>query len=374
MKGQILTLAAASAVLAGVLACDKAPNPVSPAGTVLVISASPTSIALSGQGATVTVTGTRPDGNRIQAGTQINFTTTRGALHPAGDNCSSTTVASIVEADNRGQAAVLLCGDGRPGDATVRAALLNNRPGSGGGTGGGGGGSTTDAVEVVIAIGSPDTSRPQLVISANPTTIAVNATSAITFIARNSDGTPASSGARIRVTTDLGTLQCSNTYRCAGDPVNSCIAVCVDALGEATATFRAAGRAGTGKVTGVLGTAAPVSLDVSIRDAPAAFSFVTNRTTVTASAPELITLTVTVLNSQGSTISGVSVIFEVKDGVGGTLMPSSGVAVTGSGGLATGSFLANASSLVGRDRFRISARVVGEGAPLPAQEISIEVD
>jgi hypothetical protein len=138
---------------------------VAPSGTILIATAAPSQISLTGQPARVTVTGTLPSGNSIRPGTQITLTASLGVLRPLGNGCSGTATVSIVEADDRGQAFAELCGDGRGGEATVTASLTNA------GSGEGAAGSAT----VNVQIGQTDASRPTLVVSANPTTVSAAA-------------------------------------------------------------------------------------------------------------------------------------------------------------------------------------------------------
>lgn len=78
-----------------------------------------------------------------------------------------------------------------------------------------------------------------LLISANPAQIGLNGTSTITVIGRKPDGNPLNPGTEIRLTTDRGTI----------DPPIALIN-----NGEATATLRGDGRAGTAKVTAATGS------------------------------------------------------------------------------------------------------------------------
>ena len=173
-------------VLCGYLvACDSADNPIAPSGSSLTLTASPTSIALSGEAANLTVTGFRPDGNPLNPGTQLTISTNLGVIN------TNTSSANIMEVGQDGRATATLTGDGRQGTATVTVSL----------TSGGDGASTTAEIQVGVA----STDKPTIAIEANPTEIALDGSSQITMTARNADGTILSSGT-VSVRTSLGTL------------------------------------------------------------------------------------------------------------------------------------------------------------------------
>lgn len=354
MKARIFPLV----LCLGVLACDKAPNPVAPAGTILTITAAPSQISLTGEASRVSVTGSLPSGNLIRPGTQISLATSLGVLRPLGSACNSTATVSIVEADDGGQAFANLCGDGRGGEATVTASLTNAGSGEG----------ATGSATVKVQIGQTDASRPTLLISANPTTVRVGEASTITLIGRASDGSPVPSGQRIRLTVDLGSIDCARSFRCSGDPQSGpCDAVCTNSRGEAEATYTAGDRAGTGKITGILGTSAPASVDIAIRDAPARVILTATPQQVSASANPTtpILLSALVLNSQSTGVPNLTVVFEVDADIQGAFDQGGAVVVTNASGTATSRFTPNQASLTDeltRDRrFTITATASGEG-------------
>jgi len=88
-------------------ACDKA-TPVAPTGALLTISANPTRIDIDGE-ATITVIARKDTGTAVNPGTEINFSTSLGAIE------------SIVATDDRGVAETTLAGDGRVGTALIAA-------------------------------------------------------------------------------------------------------------------------------------------------------------------------------------------------------------------------------------------------------------
>lgn len=303
--------------LAHALGCDKAPNPVAPSGTILSATAVPSKIRLSGEPSTVTVTGIRPDGNPIRPGTQITLSTTLGTLRPIGTNCNSTAVLTIVEANDSGQVGAILCGDGRGGEASIAASLTNS--GSTGGTGGSGGstgsGSGTTSVTIKVQIGETDSSRPSVLLSANPTIVATGASSVISLLGRASDGTAVGSGQRIRLTANLGTLSCPQ-FRCPGEGNGAnCAAVCTNSRGEAEATFTADSRSGTGRVTASLGTSEEKSIDIAINAAIDSLDLSADPQNVDrVDAGDTVELAAILLDAQGSPLSGVLVRFESERG------------------------------------------------------------
>lgn len=338
-------------------ACDKAPNPVAPSGTILIATAAPSQISLTGQAARVTVTGTLPSGNPIRPGTQITLTASVGVLRPLGSACNTTTTVSVIEADDRGQAFAELCGDGRSGEATVTASLTN--AGSGDGAAG--------SAMVTVQIGQTDASRPTLLVSANPTTVSAcrppnpgedcqdTAKSLITFLGRASDGSPVGSGQRIRVTVDLGELTCSTTYRCPGEGTDPCNAVCTDSRGEAQASFTAGTRSGTGKVSAILGTSEEKSVDIAIRAAAGSLDL-TAPSSIARQAQD-IELEATVLDTSGSPLGSLLVRFSADVGT----FDGGATDTTNSDGLAEATLVVTLADLEGLDSFTVTARATSEG-------------
>jgi hypothetical protein len=289
-------------------ACDKAQNPLAPASTVLTLTAVPSQISINGAGSRITIIGVKPDGNPINPGTQITLTTNLGVLRPAGVACSDPAVVDVVGADGSGRATAQLCGDGRVGDAEVTAALTNV---SGGGGEGGGGGTAT----VTVRIGETDTSKPTVLISANPSVIPVGGTSTITLIGRAADNTPVPAGSRIRLTVDLGTLRCAAAFACPGEGTNPCSAACTNAQGEAEATFTAGDRSGSGVVTAILGTSDAAMTSIDINAAIDSLTLNPNPTSISrTSAGVPVTLEAILNDALGSPLSGVLVRFSADVG------------------------------------------------------------
>lgn len=88
-------------------ACDSV-APVAPEGSVLTISVNPTFIEPTGS-ATVTVVAREPEGQPVNPGTEVFFSTTLGSV----DRMATTDASGVAEATLRG--------DGRAGSATVTA-------------------------------------------------------------------------------------------------------------------------------------------------------------------------------------------------------------------------------------------------------------
>ena len=217
-------------------ACDNA-NPVAPSGTILTISAAPTQIGLTGS-STITVIGRQPNGNPLNPGTEIRFTTSLGIID------------SIVPVDNNGVARTALRADRQSGTATVTA------------TTGAGSGDTASTASIDVLIGESDATRPTLVLSASPNNVPVEGTSEITIIGRNPDGTPVDAGLEMILTTTLGSLDPSR-------PVT-------EADGTTTSTLTAGTQAGTATVTAILGSSQPATTQVTIRQAATDISIQAN--------------------------------------------------------------------------------------------------
>ncbi len=102
-----LAATALAALLLALAGCDR-PTPVAPGEAGLTISANPTRIEIDGR-STITVIARKSDGNPVNRGTEINFSTTLG------------TIDTLVETNDRGIAEAILRGDGTVGMATVEA-------------------------------------------------------------------------------------------------------------------------------------------------------------------------------------------------------------------------------------------------------------
>ncbi len=183
----VLALAAVVAV-----ACDSA-NPVAPNGTVLTISAAPTQIDLTGS-STITVIGRQPNGNPLNPGTEVRFSTSLGSINPL-----------IAEVGNDGSAVATLRGQGRAGTATVEAT-------TGGGTASGGdgstsGGGTTASIDVEIGRAASSVS-----LQATPASVPESgATVQLLALVRDVDGEPLG-GIAVNFQAQIGTLSSGGAF------------------------------------------------------------------------------------------------------------------------------------------------------------------
>lgn len=290
-------------ILVLVLGCGEG-SPVAPPGTLLTINASPSRISLNGD-SVITVTGRRPDGNRLAEGTEVRLSTTLGTIAPV-----------IAEVDRNGIATAILSGDGRPGTATVSAA-----------TGAGGEGATAATIDVLIGE-SPETS-PTVRMTVNPNNIPVgDATSVVTVIARNPDGTPVAAGQTVVLESTLGSL---NPRRPR-----------TDSEGTATSILTSGNQAGTAEVTATVGTSEVATASVTIRDAATDISVQANPASV-ARAGGTVTLTAFVTNSQGQGFQGAPVTFESERGS----LQNTGVVFTNTSGVATNTLTLTQEQLEG---------------------------
>ncbi len=289
-----LTLGVVCSGLGLWLACDSA-TPTAPSGTILTITASPSQIGLNGT-SQITVIGRRPDGNPLNPGTEIFFSTSLGSVSP--------TVTTV---DDDGVARATLRGDGRPGTANVTASVSTTTGGGGAGGGGGegggggGGGPTTGVgtTSTSVLIGNDPDQQPTVLVSASPSTIFVEETSEVTVVARASDGSPLAAGERVILTSTLGEISPDR-------PV-------IGNDGTATATLLAGKQPGTAEIRAIVGSAEPATTTVTIQDTVSDVSI----TITPDSIPEsggTIELMAFVINSQGTPVPGRQVTFDTQVG------------------------------------------------------------
>jgi Invasin, domain 3 len=251
--------------------CDKA-TPVAPNGTILTISANPSKVGLNGR-STITVVGRKPDGNPLNPGTEIRLTTDKGTIDP------------IVTVEEGGRATATFRADGRSGVAKITAM-----------TGGGMTMATTD-----VQVGESDTTRPTVIVSVTPSTIALEDEATVTVIARNADGSPVERGERVILTTTLGRL----------NPPNPTI----QQNGTATSTLNAGSREGTATITAIVGSSAPATTTATIvLDVATAISVTATPSSIPASSGGTIIVTATVINSRAQAVQGALVTFESELG------------------------------------------------------------
>lgn len=279
-----------------VLSCDSA-NPVAPTGSTLTVTANPTLIALNST-SLITVTGFRPDGNPLNPGTLINISTSIGSLD-----------ASVLEIQN-GRATTTLRPDGRIGTATVSVSLATSGGSSGGG-GEGGGGSGGSSASVDVQIGQPSDSLPTVTLTATPDILGLGESSELLVQAWNPDGTSYGAGGRVRLTTNLGSLEDEE--------------VVTNASGEVKTQFHAGQTPGTATITGTIGVVggggggegqtSSASVDIQIGETDA-----TRPTLSLSTSPSAInieteaTITAFARNADGSPLSGGSVVLVTNEG------------------------------------------------------------
>lgn len=321
-----------AALLLPTAGCDSASNPIAPNNSVLTVVASPTKIALRGESSVITVTGFRPDGNPLSEGTLVILSTDLGTLS-----------ATSLRIDANGVAAATLTGDGREGPASVTASLATT---SGGGDAGGG--TTSGMATVQIA-----EERPQLEISANPSTIPVLSNSTITVLARDDDGFFLGAGERIILTSDLGSVPPE---------------VETDSNGRATFRFRAGEEGGTGRVSAFLGNSEEATVDITIRQAVGRLTLQANPLSIQRDDNGVpITLQAFVVNAQGNPQPNVNVTFEAGRG---TL--SSVTDLTDNNGIATSTLTvrrSDVSDIPANGTFTVTATAISEGETFPDTEV-----
>jgi hypothetical protein len=326
MKTRLPFIALLTALAA--VGCDEAPNPIAPSGSVLTISASPARIAPNGE-SNVTVTGFRPDGNRLNPGTQIRLTASLGTLS-----------SSLLEIGADGYATTVLRGDGRVGDATIKAQLTTGET----------------AAEVIVKVDAP---KPTLLVipsatEVDPSTDDDTVEVPVTLIARDENALPMGAGHTILLSASLG------SFAKNGRAVTS---VQTESDGRATVDFVVGDQPGEAKITAILGSSDPATATITIRDVETQFTFTADRFNV--STDEEIDLTVNVRNAEGRPAQGIVVTFR-SDAVDGTFNPAS--ATTNSLGVVNSTFTYE-DNLPAGTTFRLFARA---GA-LPEQSITITV-
>lgn len=294
-------------LLGGAFGCSTG-NPIAPAGTVLIITASPSRIDLNGT-ATITITGRRPDGNPLPDGTEIRLSASLGSID------------AIVETDNDGVARATLRADGRPGTATVTATT---------------GGETEATIEVVI--GEPAETKPIVTVVVNPNNIPVgeDSSATVTVVARNGDGTPAPAGLPVTLTTTLGNLDPSQTE--------------TDANGTVTSTLFAGLQSGTAEIAAFVASADRATTNLTIRDAAAAISLQPNPTSIPRTDFE-IELVAFISNTQGLPSEGQTVTFLSEVG-----SFENNVAFTDQNGQARVTLSVTQGQLQNRNSFTVRAR------------------
>lgn len=354
MTSRTLSALGLTAFLVAASGCDKA-TPVAPAGVVLSISASPSQVGLNGS-SIITVVGRKPDGQPLNPGTEIRFSTNIGTVDPI-----------IATVRSGGIATTTFQGDGRSGTATITASTgtTSPTPPTTSDTGGGGSSDPTpppntgptngiESVSIRIVVGLDPSDRPTLLVSANPTSISINQRSTITIIGRRPDGSPVAAGQSVLLTTTLGSLNPSR-------PTTS-------ADGTATSTFLAGTIGGEATITAILGSSAPATTKVTIRDLATAINLIVAPATISPQGGE-VTLTANVINGQGVAVAGAQVSFSTDHG---TLSASS--AFTNSSGIAEVTLTLTSTQLVGVSGVTVSASTASSTGGFLSDTEIIDVD
>lgn len=310
------------------LGCDKA-TPVAPSGTTLTISANPTKIGLTGS-STITVVGRKPDGNPLNPGTEIRLSSDRGTVSP-----------SVVEVDSTGRATTTLRADGRSGAAKVTAAVADA------------------TAEISVQIGESAETKPSLIVSVSPNSVATKETAKITIIARNADGTSAAAGQNILLTSSLGSISPSTTQ--------------TQADGTATATFTAGTLAGSATITAVMGSSDAATTTVTIRDIATDMSLSANPSSVPQAgtpADNPIDITALVINAQQQVLPNVPVTFSTPVGE-----LSSTIRSTDSSGTATVTLEITAAQIeaFNGSSFKVTASTPGAGGQFIERTVTITI-
>lgn len=332
--------------------CSSADHPTAPSGSTLSITASSTKIGLE-DSAEIRVTGFRPDGNRLAAGTLIRFSASLGTIEPA-----------VTEVGADGFARAVFQADGRAGTATITASLstggsTGGGDGGGGNGDGGGSGAGTGAESASVSI-EVSTEQPTLLLSANPSVLQVLESSQITITARDENSLPLGAGEEILLTADLGTL----THD--GVEVDS---VQTEADGRAMVLFQAGTQAGNGSVTAVLRNSEPAEVSLEIRDAPASFTFNVSPSSIPNGGGS-VTLSATVVNGDGVALPGVLVRFGSQKGP--SFDPSSSV-TTNTRGEATATATYDGNDLTSGETIQVTATVrIGDSDSTQSATITVQ--
>ena len=102
---------------AALAACDKG-TPVAPSGATLTVTASPSQIGASGT-STITVLALRPNGQPVNHGTEIRFTTTLGSIQEIATTDQSGVARAVLHAEGRTGTAKVTASSGAVDAATV---------------------------------------------------------------------------------------------------------------------------------------------------------------------------------------------------------------------------------------------------------------
>lgn len=278
---------------------------------VLFVEATPSNLSV-GESSTITVIVRDDDLSPLGAGRRVRLATSLG------------TVESEVLTDENGEATATFHAGDVPGNATVTALVGNSEP-----------------FTVRIDIEEADHS---IFLHASPSIIPVTGISTLTIIARDRFGNPLGRGERIRLVTDLGTLERDVVF--------------TNGRGEAETTFLAGSRPGNATITAFPEAGGPSSVDVTIRDAPAGIFLAANPVSVPQGVDSTIDLLAFVVNAQGVPVAGTIVVFETT--LPGAVFEPGIVVTTNSQGQAAARLNVFADELPAGGVFTVGARVLGE--------------
>lgn len=326
-------LALLALALGGAVACDKA-SPVAPTGTVLTISANPSTIPTNGT-AKVTISARRANGLPVATGTLINLTTSLGQID------------SSVTTDDQGIATATLRGDGRAGTAKVKAIA-----------------GASEGAEVEVTVGSPAAS---ISILATPSNVPDSGGQIqLRALVRDDKGQP-QPGAQVNFQTEVGTLTS------AGHVVTT------DANGEAfdlltvtasqLSTWSKESFEVTAQVGGATGTLQEATATITVGNPAGSLTFQANPTNL-PSTGGTVNLLALVRNSQGRPVQNARVNFVTSLG----RLNSGGQAVyTNADGEARDKLTVSQSDIAGLndDSFEVKAQTPGSGGNLVEQSVTI---
>jgi len=310
MKDPLRPLLLAVLVLLPILSCGKA-SPVAPSGSLLTITANPSSVPLNGT-SIITIVGSKPNGTALNTGTEVRLTVDRGSIEP------------VVKIEDNGRATATFHADARSGAAKITAAT----------------GADATGVSTTVQVGLSSDNKPTVIVSASPSTVAVNGSATVTVIARNSDGSPAPAGNTVILTTTLGTLSPAKPLTTSD--------------GTATSTLHAGAQAGTATISAVFGSSDAGTTTLTIRDAAADMLLSPSGTISIPSAGGSITFSVFVSNTQGQPFQGATVTFST-DGATATYDNNTNKVITDTSGSGTKTLTFTSTQLAGVKSFSVTA-------------------
>lgn len=327
--------AAAALLLVLPAACDKA-SPVAPDGTILSISANPSTIGVNGQ-STITVTGRKGNGMPLTQGTIISLTTNLGRIDGS------------VAVDANGVARATLRGDGRAGTATVKAST-----------------GATEQIETEVKIGSPGSA---ISLQVTPSNVPESGGEIeLRALVRDENGQP-QPGAQVNFQTEVGRLESSGRI------------VTADANGEARdalivtesdlAAFNEDRFEVTAQVGSSTGSLVEATAEVTVGSPAGSLTFQASPTSLPQNGGNVALLAI-VRNSQGRPVANARVTFLTEAG----RLASGGAAVfTNASGEARDTLTLTAAdvSSLRDDEFQVTAQTAGSGGNLLEEEVTISV-